>query len=74
MFLQDVLKKLDDGQYVYIIDEYEGAVFRFEPSTPRIVYVKRKHSPERMIEWESDIAYEARLGGEFITQEEYYNY
>lgn len=74
IFIQDVLKKLDDGETVYIYDEYEEAVFKFLPTTPREVYIRRSRSREMKIGWDSDIAYEARLGGEIITKEEYVKY
>ncbi len=74
MFIQEVLKRLDNGETVYIFDEYEEAVFKFMPTIPREVYIRRSRGREMKIGWDSDIAYEARLGGEFITKEKYSNY
>lgn len=71
MFLEEVFNKLENGEIVYILDEYEEAVFKFMPTIPREVYVRRSRQREHNIDWTSNIAYEARLGGKFITAEEY---
>lgn len=74
IFIQEVLKKLDDGEIVYIYDDYEESVFRFMPTMPRESYIRKRGGREQAIDWSSDVAYEARLGGEFITEEQYRKY
>lgn len=75
MFLEEVLARLTNGETVYIFDEYEEAVFKFVPIGGHVdAYIRRSQCREHQISWTSDIAFEARLGGQFITEQDYKKY
>ena len=75
MFLEEVLAKLTNGETVYILNEYEEAVFKFVPTGGHVeAYIRRHRCREQQISWTSNVAFEAKLEGEFITSEEYKKY
>jgi len=67
------LETLEKGQKAYIYDEFEEAVFKFEPqSRGGGRYVKFKGKKEYKAKEGSKLVYEATLGGKLID-EKFYN-
>lgn len=65
---------IKDG-VLYILDEFEGAVFKFTGrGKGNFCEVKFKGGKSYKVECITNIAMEAYLGGEIITKEEYEKY
>lgn len=72
----EILKKLQKGETVYLVDPCESdAAFKLIPQGNIFTtIVKHSKGTEYSVESNTDIAYRARLCGKEITEEEYANY
>lgn len=62
-------------EVVYVLDEFEGAVFKFtDTGKGNFCEVKFKGEQPYKVECTTNIAFEAYLGGEIITEEQYKKY
>lgn len=60
------------GAATYIVDDFEGAAFRFIPDNDTyFVFVKWKGKAEKPIDRTLQIAADALLGGRIISEDEY---
>lgn len=63
---------LENGKTVYLLDDFEGAVFRIVPNEKGTgAYIKRKGKKEQPINQSENIVCEAILGGLEISKEQY---
>lgn len=67
--------ELSRGSPVYLLDSFEGAVFHlYKEGGETIAKAKFKGEKEYLLDSTTKIVYEARLGGEIITEKEYLEY
>ena len=65
---------LRDG-VIYVLNEFEGAVFKFTGTgTGNYCEVRRSKQRPYKVECTTNIACEAYLGGDIITEEQYKKY
>lgn len=63
------------GAATYIVDDFEGAAFRFIPdNNTYVVFIKWKGEREKIIDRTRQIVGDALLGGRAISEDEYNSY
>lgn len=75
MILDDIVKKLNNQESVYIKDDFEEVVIRLIPNNEEVeVYAKFKGQSEYLIDRTAKLVLDVEMNGNEISKSEYEEY
>lgn len=69
---KEIYELIDNGEIVYIKDEFLDVAIRLEPSGN--AFLKYKGKKEHEVDYSNETVFEARIGGDIISKAEYEAY